>query len=171
HPDLATLHSGNLIGQIGMLFAVAGEHFFPGFAQLMTALANAGGKMSRYAIRHIEFRVFRPAIIALSQADFFLAQRLTVSFFGVLFIGSSVSNVAIDDDEGRTVSGGDREFNRTDEQIKVVGVAHASDIPTVAHEARRYILSKCQSGIAFDGDVIVVVDPAKIVELEVAGER
>src|ERR1700692_1238439 len=41
----------------------------------------------------------------------------------------------------------------------------------ISEEARGDSLSKCNAGLAVYGDVIVVVDPAQIVEGEMAGER
>ena len=54
---------------------------------------------------------------------------------------------------------------------EVIGVADVCDVPAVAHEARCHVFAEREAGVAFDGDVIVVVDPAEIGELEVAGER
>src|SRR4029453_17919108 len=42
--------------------------------------------------------------------------------------------------------------------------------PPVAHEAGRDVLGEGDVGVTFDGDVVVVVDPAQVVELEVAGQ-
>ena len=47
---------------------------------------------------------------------------------------------------------------------------HTRYIPTVADESGGHIFRKSQSRIAFDGDVIVVVNPAEIGEAEVSGE-
>ena len=57
------------------------------------------------------------------------------------------------------------------EHFLIVGVADARDVPAVADEARGDILAECQRGVAFDGDVVVVVDPAEIGEPQVTRER
>ena len=60
----------------------------------------------------------------------------------VLFVGRAVGDMAIYDDEGRAVSGLHREFNGVGEQIKIVGVAHAGNVPAVALEARHHIFAE-----------------------------
>ena len=55
--------------------------------------------------------------------------------------------------------------------FEIVGVADAQHVPSVGQEARRDILGEGDARVAFDGDVVVVVDPAKVVELQVAGQR
>ena len=51
------------------------------------------------------------------------------------------------------------------------GIADPQHIPMVGEEARGDIFGKGDAGIAVDGDVIVVVDPAQIIQGEMAGER
>jgi len=53
--------------------------------------------------------------------------------------------------------------------IDVVGIADSQDIPSVCQKPGRYILSEGDARVAFDGDVIVVVDPAEIVESQMSG--
>ena len=55
--------------------------------------------------------------------------------------------------------------------IAVVGVADAQDVPAVPHEPGGDVLREGEVRLPFDGDVVVVVDPAEVVEAEVAGER
>ena len=54
---------------------------------------------------------------------------------------------------------------------QIVGIADPQHVPAIGEEARRDILGEGDAGLAFDGDVVVVVDPAQVVELEMAGER
>jgi hypothetical protein len=56
------------------------------------------------------------------------------------------------------------------DEIYVVRVADAQHIPAVAHEPRRDVLGEGDLGAALDGDVVVIVDPAEVVEAQVAGE-
>src|SRR5262249_34777065 len=49
--------------------------------------------------------------------------------------------------------------------------SYAGHIPAISHEASCNILAKGQGRVAFDGDAVVVVDPAKITELEMSGKR
>ena len=55
--------------------------------------------------------------------------------------------------------------------INVVGIANAQDVPTVGEEPRGDILRKGDARVALDGDVIVVPDPAEVVEAEMTGQR
>src|SRR5690348_2577402 len=43
-------------------------------------------------------------------------------------------------------------------------------VPFVSGEARCDVFIECEAGMAFDGDVIVVIEPAEILQLEMAGE-
>ncbi len=45
------------------------------------------------------------------------------------------------------------------------------DVPAVAHEAGGDVVLVGDPGLAVDRDVVVVVDPAEVVELQVAGDR
>ncbi len=56
-------------------------------------------------------------------------------------------------------------------RLEVVGVADPGDVPAVAHEARGDVVVVGDLGVAVDRDVVVVVDPAEVVEPLVAGER
>ena len=51
------------------------------------------------------------------------------------------------------------------EQGEVVGVADPGDVPAVAHEAGGDVVGVGEVGFAVDRDVVVVVDPAEVVEL------
>ena len=62
-------------------------------------------------------------------------------------------------------------LERALEHLQVVGVADARDVPAVADEARGHVLAERQRRVALDGDVVVVVDPAEVGELQVAGQR
>ena len=44
-------------------------------------------------------------------------------------------------------------------------------VPAVGREARRHVLAEGQLGVALDRDVVAVVDPAEIGQLQMAGER
>src|SRR5262249_20966668 len=55
--------------------------------------------------------------------------------------------------------------------IQIVSIRHADDIPSVSEKAPGHIFSEGDVGLAFDGDVIVVVNPAEVVELQVPRKR
>src|SRR5262249_40379881 len=89
----------------------------------------------------------------------------------ILFVWCAVSNVAINNNERWPVVGVEKSAQSAGQHFQIIGVAHASHIPSVAEEAGGYILSKSQSRVTFYGDVVVIVDPAKIGELKMTGER
>src|SRR6185312_802150 len=52
-----------------------------------------------------------------------------------------------------------------------VGITDVQDVPAIASETDSYIFREGQPGAAFYRDMIVVVDPAQVIEAEVAGQR
>src|SRR5262249_47290308 len=114
--------------------------------------------------------IFRPAIGALGQTNLVFAQGLAVSSFSILFVGSAVSDVTVNNNERRPIVCIEKSSKRAEQHFQVIGVAHPSHIPSVAQEAGGYILSKSQSRVTFYGDVVVIVDPAKVGELKMTGE-
>ena len=75
------------------------------------------------------------------------------------------------DDQGRPADLGLELLEGAREQRGVVGVADPQHVPAVALEAAQHVVAVGEGGVAVDRDVVVVVDPAEVVELEVAGER
>ena len=80
----------------------------------------------------------------------------------------AVRDVAVDDDERRPIRGLLERGERTRQRVEIVGVADAQDIPAVAEKTRGDIFGEGEPGIAFDGDLVVVVDPAQIRKREMA---
>src|SRR6516164_6709111 len=79
--------------------------------------------------------------------------------------------MAVENDQGRPVSclAEDRECLL--DAFEIVGIADPQHIPMVGEKARGDIFGKRDAGLAVDGDMIVVVDPAQIIESKMAGER
>src|ERR1700733_5949709 len=48
--------------------------------------------------------------------------------------------------------------------VEVIGIAHAQDIPTVSQETGRNVFGEGDVRVPLDGDMIVVVDPAEVLE-------
>src|SRR6201987_2430713 len=61
-------------------------------------------------------------------------------------------------------------FKRLLNTLDVIRIADTQDVPSIGNESRLNVFSKGNAGVSLDRDVIVVVDPAKIVETEVSGE-
>ena len=83
----------------------------------------------------------------------------------------AVADVAVDDDQRRAPLLALELLEGGGDQLGVVGVADPGDVPAVAHEAGGDVVVVGEVGFAVDRDVVVVVDPAEVVELEVAGDR
>jgi hypothetical protein len=52
--------------------------------------------------------------------------------------------------------------------IDVVGVPYPQHVPAVTEEARRHVFRERDARVSFDGDVVVVVNPAEVIQAEVA---
>ena len=63
-----------------------------------------------------------------------------------------------------------KHIERAGQQFQIIGVSDAGYIPAIAHKAGGNIFAERQFGLAFNGDVVVVVNPAEIAELEMPGQ-
>ncbi len=79
--------------------------------------------------------------------------------------------MAVHDDERGTVGGGVKRLERVAETIQIIGITDTQDIPPVTQESRRHIFRESQRRIAFNGDVVVVVNPAQVRKLEMRRKR
>ena len=61
-----------------------------------------------------------------------------------------------------------RVFQRVPDGGEVVGVVHVLHVPPIGGEARGHVLVEREIGAAFDGDVVAVVYPGEVAELEMA---
>src|SRR6478752_4049478 len=57
------------------------------------------------------------------------------------------------------------------DSANVIGVANAQNVPAVSEKARGHVFGECDVRVPFDADVIVVPDPAEIIQTEMTGER
>jgi len=101
-------------------------------------------------------------------ADLIIAERLSMGFRGVLFMWRTVADVAVQDEEGRAARRLAKHLQGLIDSINVVSVADPQNVPTVTQESGRDVLREGDSRIPFDGDVVVVVDPAEIVQAKMA---
>src|SRR5712672_4397736 len=127
------------------------------------ACADPRLKMFINTVRHQEFRVLRPSIAALCKTDLFFAERLAVSIGCVLLVWRTVAYMAVKNDEGRPTCRFPEGFEGVLDAVGIVGVANAQDVPSITQEPGRHVLREGNASVAFDGDVIVVVNPAKMV--------
>ena len=90
---------------------------------------------------------------------------------GALSVGRAVPDAAVEHDERGPALGPPKDPQRVFDALHVVGVAHAQHIPAIGEEPGRDVLRERQVGAAFDGDAVVVPDPAEAIQAQVAGER
>ncbi len=89
----------------------------------------------------------------------------------VLLMRCTPADVAVDDDERRAVLFLLEGLESPRKNLAIVRVADARDVPAVPDEPCGDIFGERECGVALDRDVVVVVDPAKIRELQVSGQR
>ena len=77
--------------------------------------------------------------------------------------------MAVENDEGGPGLRLAEDLESVLDAIDVVGIADPQNVPSVTQEPGRYVLREGDARVAFDGDVIVVVDPAEIVESQMGG--
>ena len=90
---------------------------------------------------------------------------------GILLMRRAVADVAVQDDEGRAILGLVKDVERVLDPVDVVGIAHPQRVPPVTQEPGRDVLRKGDARVAFDRDVVVVVDPAEVIEREMTRQR
>ena len=164
------LHAVELLGELRVLGAVAFERRHPLVAGATSAGADAVGEVVVDLVRHVELGVLGPAVEALGRADVVGAERFAVRGGGALLAGP-VPDVAVDDDERGSAGLGSEGVERARQHGEVVGVADAGDVPAESDEAGGDVLGEGQRGVALDGDLVVVVDPAQVGQAQVPGKR
>ncbi len=165
--ELATEHAITLIRELRVFLPVNFKLGHPCVPQRPAACADPRLKVFTHAVGHKELGIRRPAVMALRQPDFFFAQRLAVRSAGVLFIRRAVRNVAINNDQGGSALIFLESAKGAIKHFQVVGISHPRHVPPIAHEPRGRVVAIAQSSVAFDGDMVVVVDPAQVGEPEV----
>src|SRR6516164_7226782 len=129
--QLSTQHAIAPVGQLGIFTTITLELRPPGLVKLRTPLANAPVEMLAHPIRDEELCVWRPAITTLGQPDLLFAKRLPVRRARVLLVWRSVGDVAINNDQGRTVARVLESPKGALERFQVISVADACYIPAV----------------------------------------
>ena len=120
------------------------------------------------AIRYQELRVLRPSVKAFGEPDLSFSQRCSVRCGRVLFVRRAVADVTVQDNERRTPLRLLEDVDCVLDTLQVVGVTDSQHVPSVGQESRLHIFGKGDPRISLDGDVVVVVDPAEIIEPQVS---
>src|SRR5262249_57943356 len=90
---------------------------------------------------------------------------------GVLLMRRTVADVAVQNDKCRATLCLLEDRQRLLDPLTIVRVADPQDVPSISEEASRDVLSERQTRAPLDRDVVVVIDPAQIVEAEMTGQR
>ncbi len=168
--QLAPLHLVDL-GREGRVGGPIGrEELGPPTPGLRATRADPGCEVLADTVGNEELGVLGPPVAALGEADLLLAERLAVGGGGVLLVRRAIADEAVQHDEGGTARRLPEDVEGVLDPIDVVGVGHPQDVPAVREEAGGDILREGDARAALDGDAIVVVDPAQVVEAEVAGQ-
>src|ERR1051326_5016586 len=147
------------------------EALIPSAAQGGATAHECRMKVLRHAVWDQKFRIFRPAITPLRQSDFVFAQRLAMRGRRVLLVWRAVSDVTIDDDQERLCFRRLEGFDGARESLTIIGIAYMLDTPAIRRKSARNIFAECELGTSLDADVVIVVNPTEIAELEMAGQR
>src|SRR5205823_10953788 len=122
------------------------------------------------AVGHKELRVLWPAVTPLREPNLLVSERLAVGCSSVLSIWRPIAYVAVQHDERGAVFRLAKDIEGALDALDVVGVADTQNIPAVSQKSRLDVLRKRDARFTLDGDVVVVVDPAKVVEAQVTGQ-
>ena len=168
--QLAPLHQIDLVGERSVLRAIGLEQIHPPTPRGGATRAHPGREMLVHAVGDEELGVLRPSVKTFGETDLVLPQRLAMGFGRVVLVRRAIADVAVEDDERGAAFRALEDLEGARDTIHVVGVVHALHVPSVTHEPPGHVLRERQACAAFDGDAIVVVDPAQVVETQVAGQ-
>mmetsp|Transcript_45337 Transcript_45337/g.61501 ORF Transcript_45337/g.61501 Transcript_45337/m.61501 type:complete len:539 (+) Transcript_45337:182-1798(+) len=168
--QLASLDEVELRRFLGVLRPVLLHELLPGLPALAAPGCHLAAEVLQHRLRHEELLV-RPAVDPLGGGHLRLAERSAVGAERVLLGGCAPSDVGVHDDQRRPLLFPLEDLQRACERVHVVGVANAQHVPAVRDEAGGHILGNRPSGVALDGDLVVVPDPDEIVKPQVSCER
>ena len=132
--------------------------------------ADTGGEVFENAVRHQEIRVFGPTIGAFSEFDFFNTERLAMRRGRIVAVWRAISDMAVEYHQRRSAFRIAKRCQGLFNPRNLVGVSDMNYIPAIAGETNGYIFGERQPRASLDSDVVIVVDPAEIIEAEMAGE-
>ena len=121
--------------------------------------------------RHGEGVVVGPAEFLRGEDTLLGAQGLAVDGAGALLVGAAVADDRLADDEGGAVLLRLAQADCLLDGGGVHAVDGADDVPAVGFEALGDVLGEGNVGVAFDGDVVVVVEIDELTEPERSRER
>src|SRR5580692_2861976 len=79
--------------------------------------------------------------------------------------------MTVHDDERGPVRSFLKCFERSLQHFLIIGITDAGHIPTVADKTGSDVVAERPRRVAFNSDLVVVIDPAKVGKLEMSRER
>src|ERR1051325_3024857 len=169
--QFATLNQIDLVREFGKFGPISAEKLGPLTTGLLAARADTPSEMCIDTVGYEKLRLLGPSIAALGEANFIITKGLAMRFRSVLFVRRAVTDVAVQDNKRRPAFGFAEDLERVFDSIHVVCVTNAQNIPTISQETSGDIFGEGEVRVAFDRDMIVVEDPAKIIQTEVTRQR
>src|SRR5262249_51458561 len=111
-------------------------------------------------VGHKKFCILRPAVGTLGESYFLITQWLSMGGAGVLLIRSTPADVTVNDNQGGPISSLEKRRKGALDLFEVIRIADARDIPPVSQKPIRHVFGEGKRCVAFDSDVVVVIDPA-----------
>ena len=118
----------------------------------------------------IEVFVFRPAERAFRLFDGLCAGRIRVRL-ACPGGGHAEADDGLDRDERRAIRHGLRLANGFLNRVEIVAVRDGGRVPAVSLETLGHVFGESERSVAFDGDVVIVVEIDEFAEFEMTGER
>src|SRR5882724_11009033 len=166
--QLSLLNLVELCREFRIFLPILLEFFLPLLARFAASSPNTGFEVLIHSVRYEKLGVWRPAISLLRELDLFFAEWLAMNRIGVLAMRRAISDMAVNNDKRRPARRARGIPQRVLNPVEIVGIAYASHVPSVSQKPPRHVFGERDIGLAFDGDVVVVVDPAEVVELQVS---
>ena len=148
------------MSQLRVLSFVHNKHFLPGKPLGTTVGFELISKVLIHAIWDIECLVWRHAIERLCGGNFSIAKWCPMSSMGVLLVGRTPRDVRVDNDQCGTFRFLASNLKGVLKSLQIVGIRHAGYIPTVCDKTCCNVLAEGPSGVALNGDVVIVPNPA-----------
>ena len=156
--------------EVGMLLAPRVHALLP-FGLLVLAALDHRAEVLERLVRDEEGLLARPAVLLLGQLDLVLAQRRAVRARRVLLVGRAERDVGANDDQRRPVLDLLGLRDRVLERVELDVLAEVLDMPAVGLVALAGVLGQRERRVAFDRDVVLVVERDQPAEAEMAGQR
>src|SRR4029077_19758752 len=169
--QLAFLNLIELRGKFRKLFPVLGKLFLPLFARFAAPPSNPGLKVLVYLAGNQELGVGRPTVRLLHKLNLLFAQRLAVRRTRVLTMRRTIADMTINNYDRWSARRARGISERVLNAIQIIGIPDTNDVPSIRQKSPGDVFGERDIGFAFDSDVIVVIDPAQIIELQVPGNR